>query len=240
MHEPALFSRFVDVAHAAPDRVGVFRRPTAARFALAGVLLPIWMLGGSFALGLTRPGYEPLRDAISELGERGAPTAVAWNIAGFGVTALLYAAYAVAMRAGFGLGWLFRLTVLQAVLIGGSALFPCDPGCPPVPETVTMLGHVIVGLSYFAVTATLPLVAWGTFRRRRGWQSYARPSLAVGAILVALFFIGPTLGQDRVGVWQRSVLLLALSWQAAVALHLRSELAGPGVGEAVEPKAATG
>lgn len=189
-------------------------------FALAGALVPIWMLGGSLLLGLTRPGYEPLRDAISELGERGASTALLWNVGGFGVVALLYAAYALAIRARLGPGWVFGLTALQAVFIAASASFDCDPGCPPVPETATMTGHILVGLAYFGITTVLPLVAWRTFRRRPEWASLARPSLAVGVVLVALFLVGPTLGEDRVGVWQRTTLLVAYAWQGAVALRL--------------------
>jgi hypothetical protein len=200
------------------------RRHLLPWFALAGVLQPVWTLGGSLVFGLFRPGYQPLRDAISELGEKGAPNAVLWNIGGFGVIAMLYAAYAIAIRAGFGPRWLFRLSIMQAIFIAAGASFDCDPGCPPVPQTATMVGHIVVGLAYFAITTLLPLVAWRTFRRRPGWDSYARPSLAVGAILVALFFIGPTLGEDRVGVWQRTVLLLAYAWQIAVALHLRALL----------------
>jgi len=87
-----------------------------------------------------------------------------------------------------------------------------------------MLGHTIAGLAFFAITTLLPLGAWRTFRRQPAWRSWARPSLAVGVILVVLFFIGPALGEDRVGAWQRLDLLLALSWQAAVALHLHRQL----------------
>lgn len=200
-------------------------RPRLLRWlALAGVVIPVWMLGGSLLLGLLRPGYEPLRDAISELGEKGAPTALLWNVGGFGVVGVLYATYAMAIRAGLGPGWLFRLTVLQAVFITASAFFDCDRGCPPVPQTATMLGHIIVGLAYFAITCLLPLVASRTFRYRSTWASYRWPSRAVGVVLVALFFIGPTLGQDRVGVWQRVVLLVAYPWQMAVALHLHALL----------------
>ena len=200
------------------------RRHLPRWLALAGVVVPVWMLGGALAVGLLRPGYEPLRDAISELGEKGAPTALLWNVAGFGVVAVLYAAYAIAVRAGFGPGWLFRLTVLQAVFIAASAFLDCDPGCPPVPETATMMGHIVAGLAYFAITALLPVVAWRAFRSRPAWASFARPSLAVGAILVVLFLIGPTLGEDRVGLWQRTVLLLAYAWQVAVAVRLHELL----------------
>ena len=196
-------------------------------FALAGALIPVWMLGGSLLLGLSRPGYEPLRDAISELGERGASTAPFWNIGGFGIVALLYAVYALAMRAGFGIGLLSGLTAMQAVFIAASAGFDCDPGCPPVPVTATMTGHIIVGLAYFAIATVLPLVAWRAFRRRPEWISLARPSLAVGLVLLALFFVGPTLGENRVGIWQRTSLLVAYVWQVVVALRLYALLRGP-------------
>jgi Protein of unknown function (DUF998) len=192
--------------------------------AVAGVIEPFWLFGLSIALGIVRPGYEPLRDAISELGERGAPNALLWNVGGFGVIAVLYAGFAIAVRAWFGSGWLFRLTVLQAIFVAAGASFNCDPGCPPVPQSGTMLGHIIAGLVYFAVTCVLPLIAWRTFRGRSEWASYARPSLLVGLALVALFLVGPFLGQDRVGVWQRTTLLVASGWQVAVALRLRSVL----------------
>jgi hypothetical protein len=206
----------------------VSHMPNASRphplLALAGIVQPIWLLGGSFALGLTRPGYDPVRDAISELGELGAPTALLWNVAGFGGVALLYAAYAVAVRAGFGAGWLFGLTALQAVLIAASAAFDCDPGCPAVPGTNRMLGHTIVGLAYFAITTVMPLVAWRVFGHRPDWRAHARPSLAIGLVLVVLFLVGPMLGADRIGVWQRTDLLIAGAWQAAVAVRLHSLL----------------
>ena len=196
-------------------------------FALAGVLQPFWLFGLSISLGLLRPGYEPLRDAISELGERGAPNALLWNVGGFGVTAALYAAYAIAIRGWFGSGWLFRLTVLQAIFFAASASFNCDAGCPAVPQSGTMLGHIIAGLVCFAITCVLPLVAWRTFRGRWEWASYVQPSLLVGLVLVALFVVGPFLGQDRVGVWQRSTLAVAYAWQIAVALRLRGLLQRP-------------
>jgi hypothetical membrane protein len=182
------------------------------------------LLGFSLAVGLLRPGYEPLRDAISELGEIGAPNALLWNVAGFGVVAVLYGAYAIAVGRWFGAGLLFGLTVLQAFAIGASASFNCDPGCPAVPASASMLGHMLSGLVYFAITCVLPLVGWRTFRGRSEWARYARPSLVVGIVLLALFVIGPALGQDGVGTWQRTVLIVAYAWQTAVALRLRGLL----------------
>lgn len=200
------------------------RRPGVAWLALAGIAAPAWLLGASLALGAMVPGYEPLRDAISELGERGAPTALIWNTGGFGAVALLYLLHAVAVRAGLGSGWLYRLVLLQAILIAAGGAFSCDPGCPAFPRSASMVGHTVAGLTYFATTTILPLVAWRTFRRRDEWRALARPSLAVGIVLVALFFVGPALGAERVGAWQRTVLLLAGTWSAVVALRLHGLL----------------
>lgn len=187
---------------------------------------PLWLLGGSLALGLARPGYDPLRDAISELAEIGAPTALLWSVGGFGGVAVLYGLYAVAVRASFGTGLLFGLTAAQAVLILASAVFQCDPGCPPVPETPRMVGHTVAGLSYFTITTVVPLVAWRAFRKHEAWRSYGRVSLAIGTLLVILFLVGPALGQDRIGAWQRTVLLIAGAWQAGVAIRLLRAGAG--------------
>lgn len=206
--------------------------------ALAGALIPVWLLGGSLFVGSLRTGYDPLRDAISELGEQGAPTALLWNVGGFGVVALLSAAYSFAIRAGLRTRLLFWLAVLQAIFMAAGAYFYCDPGCPPVPETARMVGHIVAGLTYFGITCILPLVAWRTFRRRQEWHAYARPSLAVGVVLIGLFIVGPTLGQDRVGVWQRATLLIALSWQTAVALRLHTLLRGEPAAERWQPEPA--
>lgn len=207
--------------------------------ALAGAFIPVWLLGGSLFVGWLRPGYDPLRDAISELGEQGAPSALLWNVGGFGVVALLSAAYSLAIRAGLHARLLFWLTALQAIFMAAGASFYCDPGCPPVPETTRMAGHIVAGLTYFGITCILPLVAWRTFRRRQEWRSYARPSLAVAVVLIVLFIVGPTLGQDRVGVWQRATLLIALSWQAAVALRLHALIRSESAAERWQPEPAS-
>jgi hypothetical membrane protein len=202
-------------------------RPRSIPFpglAFAGVFLPVLLLGGSLVLGAVRPGYDPLRDALSELGEQGATNALLWDIGGFGGSALLYALYSVAIRAGFGGGWLFRLVVLQAIATAGSGLFSCDAGCPPVAVSTSGWLHTVSGLTYFAVTALLPFVAWRSFRSRTEWRSLASVSLGMGVLLTVLFFIGPALGADRVGLWQRTFLVPAFAWQIALALRLHSVL----------------
>ena len=194
-------------------------------FALAGVLQPVWLVVGSLLFGALRPGYDPIRDSISELGEQAAINAILWNLGGFAGMALLYVAYSAAIRAAFGGGWLFRLVVIQAIALVGSGLFSCDAGCPPVPQSPSMWGHTISGLTYFAITSVIPLVAWRTFRARPDWHSLAPVSAWVGLLLTLLFFMGPVVfGADRVGLWQRVFLVPACAWQIALAFRLHGVL----------------
>jgi hypothetical protein len=195
-------------------------RPPSPLLALAGALAPIWILSGTVVFGALRAGHDASH-AISELGEQGSTNAVAWNIIGFGGTALLYAVYSVAIAAVFGRGWLFRLTILQALGAAGSGLFSCDPGCPPVMFTWQGWVHTVTGLTYFAATCVLPVVAWRAFRHSDDLRPFAQASLACGGLLVGLFLVGPFLfGPERVGIWQRATIVLSGTWAAAVALRL--------------------
>lgn len=152
--------------------------------------------------------------AISELGQQGSTNAVLWNVLGFGGSALLYALYAIAIGTALGRGWLFRLTIFQAVSIAASGTFGCDPGCPPMMSWQGWT-HTVVGLAYFAATCIAPLVAWRTFRRRTEFRSMAPVTLAAGIVLVGLFAAGPFLfGPELVGIWQRLTLATAGAWSA--------------------------
>lgn len=202
------------------------RRPWRPYLALSGAIEAAWFLGLSLVLGSLRTGYDPTHDAISRLGEQGSPAPLVWNLGGFGVAALLYALYAVAIRDAFGTGAFFIGTVLQAVTIAGSATFSCDIGCPPAPVSTAGFLHTVFGLPYFAITCVAPFLAWRAFRGRGEWRGLSTPCLVVGALLVSLFVIGPALGADRIGLWQRLVLVPALAWQAVVSIRLFRLTAG--------------
>ncbi len=189
-------------------------------FGLTGALQPIWLLGWSTVFGAWRAGYDASH-AISELGQQGSANAVAWNVVGFGGSGLLYVLYSIAIAAEFGRGWLYRITVLQALTLSGGGVFSCDPGCAPLMTTWQGWAHTINGLAYFFAATLVPLVAWRAFRHRIKWRSRARVSLAVGVLLVGLFLAGPFLfGADRVGLYQRLTIALAGTWSTMVGLRL--------------------
>ena len=190
----------------------------------------VWLIGGSLVFGAVRSGYTTSH-AISELGQQGSTNAVAWNLVGFGGSALLFALYSTAILAVFGGGWLFRLTVVQAVAIAAGGVFSCDPGCPAVMHTPQGWLHTVSGLTFFATTVIVPLIAWTTFRRQPNWRPLARFSLAMGIALIALFVAGPTLfGQEQIGQWQRLTLAVTFVWAVVVGYRLFVTLRAAGVG----------
>jgi hypothetical membrane protein len=197
--------------------------------ALAGPAAPFWILGASLAVGATRPEYNPVRNAISELGATGCESPLLWNVLGFGVTAVLLAIYAALVWEAVG-GWMFGLAAAQATFVAGAGIFRCDAGCPQVSTTTTGWLHTFFGGGFFAMTTVLPFVAWRVMKKKVGLQRLAPASLATGMALAIWFFSGPLLGHDRVGLWQRVFLLVFAGWQTAVALGLRrvvSESRGP-------------
>jgi hypothetical protein len=61
----------------------------------------------------------------------------------------------------------------------------------------------------------LPLVAWRVFRKRPEWRSLAFISLMTGLLLIAFLLVGPVvLGAERIGIYQRTMLVVGGAWAA--------------------------
>ena len=182
---------------------------------LSGTASPLWLVLGATGFGLSRNGYDATH-AISELGAQGAPNALLWNVVGFGFAALLFALWSTGVRRWFGDGWLFRLVLLQAIALALSGTFGCDPGCPAVMTTWQGWAHTVVGLTFFALTFVVPLVAW---RTTRSMGAPSRVSMLGSVALFALFVASPFIfGASGVGLWQRITLVSYAAWIAGVSL----------------------
>lgn len=182
-------------------------------------------------LGALAPGYDPLRQAISELFDLGAP---AWQRDTLAVVLLvtgvaLLPVGPVLDRLLPGTG---RLGPWLAVLAGlgtlSVAFFPCTPGCPGVGTTFTDTMHVVLaGGGYLGLVLAPLAFAWRL--RHTSWRDLALAGLVLGGV-ATVGFVVRNLGVDVLaGLQQRIFNTLADAWYVlAAALVLRRGQAARG------------
>lgn len=190
--------------------------------AWAGIAGPVLYVATWAIAGAVQPGYDPVSQAISELGAVGVPTQAAMS-AGFVVFGLLALPFAVALRDGLpvrsaALAWAAAVCGLATV---GAAVFPCTEGCPGPGTTATDTGHSVVAVvGYLALMAT-PLLTGVLVRREPGWRAFAAWSLAaggIGSLLMLLWALG--VFGDAGGAAQRTFNTLADLWWASAGVAL--------------------
>lgn len=158
-----------------------------------GIVAPVVRLSLILSLGLLDPEYSQLRDAISELGARGAPHAAVMSYVGISLVGVLLVLFSVALYRAYRPGplptagaGLLALAGLAFVAVG---LFPCDPGCSRADPSLTMQIHLVAGLT--GMTAqTLAVVTFGLHGLVRG-SGGPQPMLgaALGAVASAALLV---------------------------------------------------
>lgn len=208
-------------------------RRWVARVAVLGVLgvvayIAAWTIGG-----LVWDGYDPTRQAISELFASGAPAhtrvplSVSLVASGLGLVA-----FGWAMDVGLpGRGRTGpALAVLSGVMTVAVAFFPCSSGCPGAGASTTDLLHVVTAGSGYVALMLAPLaVAW---RVRHHVPGLAVAGLALGGGALVLF-LARTLGfaPGAPGLQQRVFNTMADAWYVVAAMVIvrraRRGRAGP-------------
>ena len=170
-------------------------------------------------------GYDPARQAISELFAIGAPTATrAPLVVGLVLSGLGLVAFGWAMDVGLpGRGRLGpALAVMSGVMTTVIVAFPCTAGCPGYGTSVTDSMHVITaGTGYVALLLAPLAVAWRV-REHLRWLAVAGVVLGGGALV--LFVLRTAgFGSSLTGLEQRVFNTAADAWYvlAAVALVRR-------------------
>ncbi|MFP2907793.1 DUF998 domain-containing protein [Pyxidicoccus sp. 3LFB2] len=191
-------------------------------FACASLSL-LTLAGATLAGGLAYPGYDHLRQYISELGATGADTGQAVSLAFMASGTLLAAFWLMCARlfpksplltVGFGLSALNGL----GLFFGG--VFRCDFECSLAsPSKAAMLHELLGGLGYLAGLVGL-LVIGLAMRSRPAGRGLFSVALVCGVpAFMASLLIDPAF--EFHGAAQR-VLELALGvWTVAVALSVR-------------------
>lgn len=169
------------------------------------LILTLYLAIGTVVWGMRKEGYNPVRDTISELGEAGAPHAVAVSYTLFFVTGLVLLA--------LGAYAYFRATADMHVLFSGiliatgigytmSAVFPCDPGCPMTGGTVRQHIHIAGGFVEYIGGGYLMLQLAKLDLETEGITMLTAASyvVLVGGVIMSLTFLKPWRGLIQRGV----------------------------------------
>lgn len=190
--------------------------------AVAGGLGVMLYVGAWAVAGVLTPGYDPLRQAISELFALGAPDLAQGLVSGaLTLTGLLLAACGPALHRGLpgkGATGPVLVTVSGLATLGVVA-FPCSAGCPGYGTSLTDSLHTITAGAAYLTLVVAPVVFGLRLRGLAPW--FARASLLLGTIAVVGFVLRyggvvPVLG----GLQQRIMNTVADAWYVLAALEV--------------------
>jgi hypothetical protein len=211
---------------------------TIRALALCGLLAPVVFTAAWVAGTLAQDGYSARREDVSALAARTADDA--WIvIAGLVATGLLTAAFAPALHLAVGAG---RGSTLGPALValGGIGIIglgllrnDCSSLTPTCRARVDAgdvswqhTAHNALSGPVFALAVLAPAILTLRFRADPRWRNLVPWSLAISAVLGALFVIG---GLEAVPGWdgfiQRVAVSLALIWLGAAAVRAFATLA---------------
>ena len=213
-------------------------RSRSVILAACGVMAPFVYAAAAIAAGLKYPGYDHLKNAISELGATGAPSATIMNFAGFLPYGVLMVAFALAVHQGIRAdagGWLApSLLATYGLAYVALAFARCDPGCQAATFSPHHRMHLLLGDVIFLAAVLGPFTLYPRMIRDPAWRSLGVATL----VLPALAWLIPEIGGVGISgaLRQRLWLLLLFIWIEMVAVHLLR--LGTGAGQKPPPQAA--
>ena len=196
--------------------------------AICGIVGPILFIVIILVFGQLRPGYDPIRQYMSELGATGTPNAIVYSIAE-ALLGLPLIAFAFGLHRGISKEG--KASKLVPILIAVSGLgwivtsfFPCDPGC--VNESVTGKIHGLMGIIDVWPLLIAPLLILPRLKKDNRWQSYRSFSLIMGTLAVILFAVEFFTGEVSSvlvpyrGLLQRLTFFTPFLWIGVMAIRL--------------------
>ena len=192
--------------------------------AVAGLIGPIFFAIIVIVLGYLWTGYNPLTQAISELGATNAPN-VSIQALNFAILGILTVIFAVGLTLQ---NRRFRSTSVLVGVYGFGTLLvgvlPCDPGCLTTGTSMVQIAHDLDALISFILLAVAPLLFWRSGKTLLLWSKTAVWSLrvALGSVplLIAYLIIEVSSLSPYTGLLQRIFLGLLFAWVIMVAVRL--------------------
>jgi hypothetical membrane protein len=195
-----------------------------------GIAAPLLWFAVIFLAGALRPGYSHVSQYISELAERGSPTAGLMRGLGFYATGVMHVGFAAFLVRTSCRGPLALAGALLIAVDGlsriGAGFFPCDPGCAPaLPSLSQQLHGVFARSGFLAMTAAA--FAWGLAERREKDAGLtAGYSLVSGGIAAAALLAVVTGARERVGLYELVASGTLSLWLLVFAIRLAHRPAG--------------
>lgn len=188
-----------------------------------GIIGPIIYTIVLFTLGVLEPGYNPILQSMSELGDIDAPYAIIMNTLGFPLLGIFFMLFAIGVQQNISSGvgtkigpLLIAISGLFLILTG---IFPCDPDC--IDVTVTGGLH-----SFFATLAAIlmipvPLAIVPRVYSDQGWHRYIWLCWIVVIIsgFFSMLYMFPEFAAYT-GLLQRLAMAPPLVWMVITAIKI--------------------
>lgn len=203
------------------------RETTVRRLMLAGGIAgPVLFSLASIIFGALRPGYDPVDQFISELGETGGLHAPLMNVLGFMGGGAMMLLFAIALWQSLPRSALTTigslLIAVFAVNVFGAGVWSCDVGCPTSNGSPEQRMHDLVSVIAFPALI-LGALTWSIwFLRRPEWRAFGVYSLITGLAAIGLLvaMIASEATRESTGLLQRLFLLVLFVWMASLAYRL--------------------
>jgi hypothetical membrane protein len=193
-----------------------------------GVLGVALLAAGVLIAAAVTPGYDHLRQFMSELGATGAPTGPWISLGVFVPSSLLllvfwlYCARRLSPGPVAAIGFIFMALFATAMVGGG--VFPCESGCPVDDSSPSQVMHSLFGaLAYLAGVIGLFVSAIG-MRRAPGGPAMMALGL-VCAVAAAVLITGIHPEFEFHGAFQRGAEGAIAIWTLACAWTLSRQAA---------------
>jgi len=193
--------------------------------AVCGIIAPVLFTGLVVIVSYLRPGYNHMSQAISELGEVGAPNAIVQDV-NFVLVGLLIIAFSFGLHRGIGEGRGSKVGPALIIIFGavasvGGGLFRCDPGC--VFESFVGVMHNLLGLTGFVAMILGTIIISRRLKKDSLWQSYSSYSIITGIlaiIFLILFIMASNVFPEWRGLFQRLFVGVIFLWIEIMAIRL--------------------
>jgi len=154
---------------------------------LSGAIGSVTFALAILILGAMFPGYDHVRDYISELGAVDSPVKDLMNIFGFFLVGLFMIAFAIGLYRTIGTNWSGKtgsiLILISGILFSSIAFFPCDPGCFNESETGDL--HNLTSDSALPLGGIGFIFILFSLKSDRSWGKY----LPLIVLLIILAFV---------------------------------------------------